>query len=308
MLPLRNHPATLHPDLIVGLQSGDDAGVYRLSKERALVQTVDFFTPIVDEAYDWGRIAAANALSDIYAMGAEPLTAMQMLGWPRDRLPIEAAADVLRGGADKMGEARCTVVGGHSIDSPEPTYGFAVTGLVDPAAVMTSSGARPGDALILTKPLGTGIIATAIKRERCPRGVRDEAVEMMTTLNFEAARLARRLEAHAVTDVTGFGLLGSLVTMLVSTTAARIDVSHVPVIEGVRDLCEQGHYPGGSVRNLEAVQGRLDAGGLDWISVRILADAQTSGGLVMAVHPSKVPADLVPIGWIEAGAGELRLV
>ncbi|MCZ6740434.1 MAG: selenide, water dikinase SelD, partial [Actinobacteria bacterium] len=180
---MQNHPAFSHPDLLIGIGTNDDAGVYALGDGRALVQTVDIFTPVVDQATDWGRIAAANALSDIYAMGATPLTALQYLGWPRDVLPFDLASEVMRGGMDVMEEAGCTVVGGHSIDSPEPTYGFAVTGVADSDRLVSNSGGQPEDVLILTKPLGMGVITTAIKREKCPSDLADEAIETMVMLN-----------------------------------------------------------------------------------------------------------------------------
>ncbi len=253
--PLLEHPASRHADLIVGVATSDDAGVMRLpgGDGRVLVQTVDFFTPIVDDPGDWGRIAATNALSDIYAMGATPLTALQLLGWPRDTLAFEAASEVVLGGAEVMATAGCVIVGGHSIDDPEPTYGFAVTGLVDESGVITNGGARPGDALVLTKPLGAGIATTAHKAGRCPPGVLDQVVSNMATLNDRAGAALRPNQAHAATDVTGFGLLGHLTEMLeASGVGAVVEMSQVPVIEGIRELYRQGFYPGGSRRNLQA--------------------------------------------------------
>jgi selenide,water dikinase len=304
--PLRDHPATRHPDLIVGFGGADDAGVYRLGEGRALVQTVDFFTPIVDDAFDWGRIAAANALSDIYAMGGSPLTALQLLGWPRDHLPLELAGEVLRGGGEIMAAASCTIVGGHSIDSPEPTYGFAVTGLIGTDVILTNAGAQPGDRLVLTKPLGMGIIATAIKRAACPPGLAARAVEVMTTLNRPAAEAMVAAGAHAATDVTGYGLLGHLSEMLVaSEVGASIDTGRVPVLEGVRELCQQGFYPGGSYRNLKAA-GEVVAGEVDDITLKVLADAQTSGGLLIALAASDTRLG-VEIGEITADTGRILL-
>ncbi len=264
------------------------------------MQTVDYFTPVVDDAYDWGRIAAANALSDVYAMGGRPLTALQLLGWPRDELPLDLATEVVRGGADVMQIAECTIVGGHSIDDTEPKYGFAVTGIVHPNRVITNVGGRPGDALVLTKPIGTGIIATALKRGTCPDDLRDRAVDVMATLNAHAGSVASSVGVSAGTDVTGFGLLGHLSEMLTSGIGARIDVDDVPVIEGAWELLASGAYPGGSVRNLDAVRDRLE--GADEPARRMLADAQTSGGLLLAVSPDRVPDLLDGLGQVTAGA------
>jgi selenide,water dikinase len=276
--------AVRHPDLLVGLENLDDAAVYRISEDAALVQTVDFFTPIVDEAYDWGRIAAANALSDVYAMGGRPLTALQLVGWPRERLSLDLLGEVLEGGAAVLAEAGCTLVGGHSVDDPEPKYGFAVTGLVDPERMVTKAGARVGDRLVLTKPLGTGIVSTAIKQEKATPELRDEAVRLMTTLNEGAARAMLAVGVHAATDVTGFGLLGHLGEMVrASGVAAVVEADRVPVIEGVAELAAQDVYPGGSRRNLKASSRFTDFGSLDEPHRRVLADAQTSGGLLLAV-------------------------
>lgn len=263
---------------MVGTATSDDAGVFRLAPGINLVQTVDFFTPVVDDPYDWGRIAAANALSDIYAMGASPLTALQMIGWPRGKLSFDILAEVVRGGLDIMAEAGCTVIGGHSIDDAEPKYGFAVTGTA--AQVVTNAGAMPGDRLILTKPIGTGIIATAIKRGDCPGPVAAAAVASMAALNQTAGELMAPT-AHAATDVTGFGLLGHLAEITsASGVGARVAVASVPVLAGARELLAGGAYPGGSIRNVEAVAGLVDG---DTTELRLLADAQTSGGLLIAV-------------------------
>lgn len=279
---MHGHPAATHPDLIVGTATSDDAGVYLVAPGMALVQTVDFFTPVVDDAYDWGRIAASNALSDVYAMGGTPLTALQLIGWPRDVIAWEVAAEVIRGGADVMAAAGCTVVGGHSVDDAEPKYGFAVTGLVDPDRVVTNSGGRPGDALVLTKPLGTGIVTTAIKRGACPPDLVTLVVEQMAERNDRAARAMRMVDVTAATDVTGFGFLGHLHEMLrASGLSAEIDTAGIPVIDGAGALLAAGFYPGGSGRNLEAATPHLD-GDVDADTIRMLADAQTSGGLLMA--------------------------
>lgn len=286
---MHDHPATHHPDLLVGIDTSDDAGVYRIAPDRGLVQTVDFFTPVVDHPRDWGRIAAANALSDVYAMGGNPLTALQMIGWPREKLDFALAAEVIEGGAEVMAEAGCTIVGGHSIDDLEPKYGFAVTGEVRlPGGLVTNAGGRPGDGLVLTKPIGTGIIATAIKRAVCPPEVAAEAVRWMTTLNRAASVAMVSAGVSAATDVTGFGLLGHLAEInRASGTGARLDAGAVPVIDGAWDLLEAGMFPGGSIRNLKAVAGFV-SGDTDDPVTRMLADAQTSGGLLIAVAEGAV--------------------
>lgn len=304
---MTNHPATVHPDLLIGVADADDAGVYSLGDGRALIQTVDIFTPVVDSPYDWGRIAAANALSDIYAMGGTPLTALNYLAWPRDVLSFELAAEVLRGGLDVMAGAGCVVLGGHSIDGPEPTFGFAVTGLAGTDEIVSTAGAVPGDVLILTKPLGIGIVTTAIKRGICPDEVAAAAIEQMVAINSAAGFALAPNHAHAATDVTGFGLLGHLKEMCeASGVGAAIEAGPVPVLDGVLDLLERGAWAGGSKRNLDSVQDFVDGGNLD---IRIYADAQTSGGLLVALGSDDVNSYLqsVPgaavIGNIVAGTG-----
>lgn len=285
--PVKGHAATVHPDLAVGIATSDDAGVFLIDGDRALVQTVDIFTPVVDSPWDWGRIAATNALSDIYAMGAEPVTALQYLAWPREDLPFALATEVIEGGLSVMAEAGCTVVGGHSIDSPEPTYGFAVTGIAPTGRIVTNSGANPGDALVLTKPLGIGIITTAIKRGVCPPEVAETAIEIMTSLNERAGSQLSAFRASAATDVTGFGLLGHLLEMCeASGVGAEIRFDDVPLIDGAAGLLEQGCWAGGSQRNLESVSASLRSN-LALDSVKLLADAQTSGGLLVAIPPER---------------------
>ena len=270
------------------MAAADDAGVYRLPDGPAVAQTVDFFTPVVDEPYDWGRAAAANSLSDVYAMGGRPLTALQLAGWPRDDLPWEMLEETMAGGADVMAEAGTTVLGGHSIDNPTPLYGFAVTGLVDPELMTAKRGARPGDAVVLTKPLGTGVAATAIRRGKATEALREAAVEVMTSLNGPAAQAMTASGVKCATDVTGFGLLGHLREIILASGAgARIRAESVPVLDGIAELVEEGVYPGGSERNLEAVREMLTTQAGE-TQVRILADAQTSGGLLMAVPPGRV--------------------
>ena len=286
--PVRGHSAAIHPDLLVGLSTSDDAGVFALGDGRVLVQTVDIFTPVVDSPTDWGRIAAANALSDIYAMGATPATALQYLAWPRGALAFDLATEVISAGMDVMSEAGCTVVGGHSIDSPEPTYGFAVTGIAPVDAVVTNAGARVGDSLVLTKPLGIGIITTAIKRDACPPELAKAAIEQMVSLNEKAGASLQPHRASAATDVTGFGLLGHLMEICqASGVGAVIRLGAVPILEGVAGLLGQGMWAGGSQRNLRFIESDLvtDHDVDEW---KPLIDAQTSGGLLVALPPEEV--------------------
>jgi selenide,water dikinase len=266
-------------DLLVGLDDGDDGAVVRIEGDRAVVLTADFFTPVVDDAYDWGRIAAANALSDVYAMGGEPLVAVNLLAWPRDRIPFELAAEVLRGGADVCTEAGCHLAGGHSIDDPEPKYGLAVTGLADAGRLLRNDAGTAGVPLTLTKPLGLGILNN---RHKATGEVFPEAVATMTTLNRDASRADLAAGASCATDVTGFGLLGHLYKLCrASGVTAVLDAAAVPFLDGVRDSLAAGYVPGGSRRNLDWVRPHLDAGVSDDELV-LLADAQTSGGLLVA--------------------------
>lgn len=284
---------TSDPNLLVGLNTSDDAAVYRLSPDLAIAQTVDFLTPLVDDPYQYGQIAAANAISDIYAMGATPLLALNIVAFPTDALPMAVLGDILRGGADKAGEADVRIIGGHSIDDKEPKYGMAVTGLVHPDRILRNSTARPGDRLFLTKPLGMGVISTAIKRDLADAALIERAVSVMTTLNKGAARAALDVGVDASTDVTGFGLLGHLHEMTAgSGVGARIAFAQVPVLEGVLALAAQGVVPGGSKRNLAYVEEFVSfADSLDQTRRLILADAQTSGGLLLAV-PAQRAASL----------------
>ncbi len=294
--PVQGHAAATHPNLILGVGLADDAGVFALGDGRALIQTIDIFTPVVDDPYDWGRVAAANALSDVYAMGAKPLTALNYLAWPRDELPFDLASAVLEGGMDVMSEAGCTVVGGHSVDAPEPSFGYAVTGVGDTRSVVDVAGARPGDQLVVTKPLGIGIATTAIKKGLCPPEVAAAAVEVMTKLNSAAGDALAATSARAATDVTGFGLLGHLDEICrASGVGATVTSSSVPVIAGVRELLEVGAWAGGSQRNLENSEGRV-VGSVPPQELKLLVDAQTSGGLLVALSPENVGKyqDLVP--------------
>ena len=284
---------TQHPDLLVGIDGSDDAAVYRITDDLALVQTVDFFTPIVDDPGTWGRIAAANALSDVYAMGGTPLTALQLLSWPRDELPWSVAADVIDGAVETLTEACCTLVGGHSIDDTTPKFGFAITGTVHPDKMITNAAAHPGDRLVLTKALGTGLIATAIKNGAAAAVVQDAAIASMARLNASASKAALNAGVRAGTDVTGFGLLGHLAEMLrASSVSAVLDASAVPVLEGAAEIVADGHVPGGTKRNYRSVKDSVDFGDTPQSVRTLLVDAQTSGGLLLAV-PDADLADLV---------------
>ena len=277
--------------VIVGYDTADDAGVYRLRDDLAVAFTADFFTPIVDDPYDWGRIAAANALSDIYAMGAEPLMALNLVAWPREGLPLDLLAEVLRGGRDVARSAGIAVVGGHSIDDAEPKYGMAAVGVLHPDDVIRNSGGKEGDVLLLTKPLGTGVVSTALKRDAAPAGLVEEAVALMTTLNAPAARLARSHGVRGGTDVTGFGLLGHLRELAAASgCAAEVDLAAVPVIEGVRGLIREGMVAGGTKRNRDFVDAVVDWGDLDDHEQFLLADAQTSGGLLLCAPADRAEA------------------
>jgi selenide,water dikinase len=283
-------------DLMVAVEYGDDGAVVRVSQGMAVVVTADFFTPVVDDAYTFGRIAATNALSDIYAMGGMPLVALNLLGWPRDKLPIELAAEVLRGGLAAGRAANCHVAGGHSIDDPEPKYGMAVTGVADPDALLRIDARQPGLPLSLTKPIGTGVLNAWHK---ATGQVSDAAVEVMTTLNAEASQQALAAGIRCATDVTGFGLLGHLFKLArASGVTAVVDHAAVPLIEGTRAAARAGHMPGGSRRNLEWVLPHTDTGGLGEENLLLLADAQTSGGLLVAGELPGAPVigELVPGG------------
>ncbi len=269
------------PNLLVGALSGDDAAVWRLSDERALVVTADFITPVVDDARTWGRIAAANAVSDVYAMGGTPLLALNLVGWNVDELPTDLLGDVLQGGLDIAAEAGFVVAGGHTVDDPEPKYGMAVVGEVHPDRILTNAGLRVGDVLVLTKPLGIGIATTAIKREVADGTLADAAIGSMVRLNAAARDAALAAGAAGCTDVTGFGLLGHLQRMAAeSGVDVDIDVDAVPVLDGIADLLADGVVPGGSQRNLDHVRPMLDAGSHGDDTQLLLADAQTSGGLL----------------------------
>ena len=282
-------PVPTDPRVLVGAATGDDAAVFRIAEDRALVATVDFFTPIVDDPEDFGAIAAANSLSDVYAMGASPLFALSLVGFPRDKLDSGVLERIVAGGAAALAEAGVPVVGGHSIDDAEPKFGYAVTGEVHPERVVTNRGAAPGDLLYLTKPLCSGLVATAIKRGLCPPDLATRAVAVMRHLNRQASEAMVAVGPSAATDVTGYGLLGHLANLLPADAGvgAEVQASAVPVLEGLGELVGADLFPSGSRRNLQALESRVHWGGLPEPERLLLCDAQTSGGLLVAVPPDR---------------------
>jgi selenide, water dikinase len=304
-----------HPDLLVGTETGDDAAVWRLDADRALVATTDLITPVVNDARTWGRIAATNAVSDVYAMGGRPLFALNLVAWPADELSTELLTEVLTGGVEVGTECGFAVVGGHTVDDPEPKYGLAVVGEVHPDRILTNTGLRDGDLLVLTKALGIGVATTAIKQGRASAELVDAAVASMTVSNAAAGAAALAAGATGATDVTGFGLLGHLARMLAASGMdAELDVAAVPVLPGVRELVSDGVLPGGSRRNRDWVADQLDIQGVDELEVLVLADAQTSGGLLFGAAPDpaaqaaatlREPAAV--IGRVRTGGGRITL-
>ncbi len=307
-----------HPDLLVGVETGDDAAVWRLDAGRALVATTDFLTPVVDDPRTWGRIAAMNAVSDVYAMGGRPLFALNLVCWPSSELPAALLGEVLAGGADVGAECGFAVVGGHSVDDPEPKYGLAVIGEVHPERILTNAGLRAGDALVLTKRLGIGVVTTAIKAGTAAADVVDVAVRSMTASNAAAAAAAVAAGATGCTDVTGFGLLGHLSKMAAASRVdAEIEVAVVPLLPGARGLAQAGIVPGGTRRNRDWTAAVVDAGDFSEVDVLLLADAQTSGGLLFGAAPERAAAAVaeltgqgVPaavIGAVHGGTGRISM-
>ena len=293
------------------METADDAAVYRLTPELAVIQTVDFFTPILDDPYDWGRVAAANALSDVYAMGGRPVLCLNLVGWPRGQLSLDILAKVLAGAVSVASSAGAVVAGGHSIDDREPKFGMSVMGVAHPDHLFRISAARPDDRLVLTKPIGTGILSSALKAGRIDDPyITERMVESMVCLNESAARAAHDAGCQAATDVTGFGLLGHLRKMLeASSCAATLFVDRIPLLPGVRRFAEEGIVPGGTRRNVEWVEHSLDHGDFDDITVALLADAQTSGGLLLCWpdKPGEAPGPV--IGTVTEGpVGRISLV
>jgi len=309
---LRRLPKVEDARALVGHETRDDAAVYRLSATEAVVETADFFTPVVDDPYWFGRIAAANAFSDIWAMGARPLFALNLVCFPAKQLPLEVLGEILRGGSEAAALAGAPVLGGHSIDDPEPKYGMAVTGIVHPDRILRNVGARPGDQLLLTKPLGSGILTTAIKRGTASAAEVELVTGVMAELNRAAGEvLAASGAVSALTDVTGFGLLGHAWEMAEGSRALlRIEAARVPVLPGVRELAERDVVPGGSKANLEWVRPHVRFGkGIDRTTELVLADAQTNGGLLAAVPAEKLPGllhELAGRGVRAERVGEVR--
>lgn len=294
-------PKFSDPDLIVGFETSDDAAVYRITDETAVIQTLDFFTPVVDDPYTFGQVAAANALSDIYAMGGEPKIALNIVCFPENVDP-DVLGEILRGGADKVREAGAVLVGGHSIQDDVPKYGLSVTGLVHPERVYKNFGCRKGDVLILTKQLGSGIINTAVKAEMASEHAEQEVIRVMTTLNKKAKDTAQNFSVHACTDVTGFGLLGHCSEMAEASRAViEINVDGIAFMEGAKEYAAMGLVPGGAYRNQRHVSGMLDAGDVDEVYVDLLSDPQTSGGLLIAVPGEEADAMLQALDETELG-------
>ena len=276
----------------MGYEHADDAGVFKLTDDIALVQTLDFFTPIVDDPGDFGRIAAANALSDVYAMGATPVTAMNIVAFPRETMPMSVLEEILTGGLEKVHEAGALLLGGHTIDDTELKFGLSVTGTIHPDKVMANSGAKPGDLLVITKPIGTGIINTATKGDMAEKSHIEAATLNMTRLNRVAAELALKRNSHAITDITGFGLAGHLGEMVIaSDVGAELDVGSVPLIEGTREYASIGLVPAGAHRNRDYLSCRfMDAEKVTSVDMDILNDPQTSGGLLVSLAPQDAEA------------------
>jgi len=297
-------PPIVDPNVLTASASRDDAAVYRIAPDRALVATLDFFTPIVDDPSDFGAIAAANSISDVYAVGARPLFALGITAFPREKLNTGLLEKIVAGGAAKMAEAGIAVVGGHSVDDPEPKFGYTVIGEVHPDRLVGHDGARAGDVLFLTKPLGSGLVTTAIKRGLCPPALERLAIDVMSTLNRRASEAMLAAGATAATDVTGYGLIGHLANL---AGGADIDLREVPFMDGVRDLAERDLFPDGSRRNHAAYRDQVDWGELAEIDQLMLCDAQTSGGLLVAIPPDKAAGfPGVRIGTIN-GHGSIRV-
>jgi selenide,water dikinase len=277
------------PRLLVGHETFDDAGVFRVSDDVAIVQSVDFFAPIVDDPYEFGQVAAANALSDIYAMGGTPLTAMNIAAFPTGQLPIEVLTHILRGGQDKVHEAGAHIIGGHTVIDDEVKYGLSVTGRIDPRTMLTNAGAKPGDRLVLTKPIGNGILATAMKKGELDAAAAREVLSLMRELNADASKAALAVESRCATDVTGFGLLGHASHVArASAVTLEIRTEAVPLLPGARAAWLAGARPGGGNRNLEYLDSLVNWSGASDIDRALLSDPQTSGGLLVAVPPSRV--------------------
>ena len=296
MQVLSKVPLITDPNLLVGTETGDDAAVYRINDSQALILTVDFFPPITDDPFEFGEIAAANSLSDVYAMGGRPVVALNIVGFPAS-LDKDILGEVMRGGYSKANEAGCLIAGGHTVDDPEPKYGLSVVGLVEPGKQVSNAGAKPGDALVLTKPLGTGIITTAAKQGTVEPDVMQGAVKTMSTLNRAASEAMMTVGVNSATDITGFGLMGHLKSMVRgSGVTAEVRLAAVPVLPGARELLERGVAPGGTHRNLASVADAVDWDpGLTDNDQLLLCDAQTSGGLLISVPSDRKDALLAEL-------------
>jgi selenide,water dikinase len=283
---LKALPPIEDPRLLVGTNTADDAGVYRLSDDLAIIQTVDFFTPILDDPFTFGQVAAANSLSDCYAMGGTPVTVLNIVGWPSGTFPLSTLTDILKGGQDKVVEAGAVVAGGHTCIDRELKYGLAVTGIVHPDHIITNADAEPEDKLILTKPLGMGVISTAIKQGRGTPELERKVGGIMTVLNKTAAEVMKRFRVHACTDVTGFGLMGHLYEMMAASgTSARLNFRAIPILDEAYDFAGPETVPGGSRNNLNFLKPHVELRGLNEEQTILIHDAQTSGGLIISVHP-----------------------
>jgi selenide,water dikinase len=307
-----------HPDLLVGTETSDDAAVWRIGPDRALVATVDFITPIVDDARAWGRVAAVNSVSDVYAMGGKPLFALNIMCWNSQELPGEILHQVLAGAGEVAAECGFAIVGGHTVDDPEPKFGLSVVGEAHPDRILRNSGLRPSDHLVLTKAIGSGVISTAAKARAAPAEALDAMLASLFRTNAEAAETALASGATGATDVTGFGLLGHLGQMARSSRVnVTLDVGAVPLLQGARELAAAGHVPGGSRRNLEWIRAQVDLGTADTTSIALLADAQTSGGLLFGADREQAEAAVTRlaasghacavVGRAEPGEGMIRL-
>ena len=285
---VRALPRTSDPNLLVGTDHFDDAGVYRLDNTTALVQTLDFFPPLVDDSYQFGRIAAANSLSDVYAMGGRPLTAMNIVGFPDKDLPIEILGEILRGGAERVAAAGAVIVGGHSVRDAEIKYGLSVTGVVHPDRILTNGGAKVGDVIVLTKPIGSGVLTTAAKKDMIAESDLAEAIEVMADLNRDGCEAALEVGVRGATDITGFGLIGHVYEMAeASDTTIEMDAHQVPLLQRTLELAQQGVVTRAAKSNLEHLGERFRNDGVDPVLLNVLADAQTSGGLLLSVAAAK---------------------
>ena len=315
---MRRLAPTTNKQLLVGTETGDDAAVYQIAVDRALVLTADFITPVVDDARSWGRVAAANSVSDVYAMGGKPLIALNLVGWNVDELPTELLGEVLAGGNDVAEAGGFLVVGGHTIDDPEPKYGMCVVGEVHPDKMLTNAGLKPGQSLIITKPLGVGVVTTAIKNDKASADVAAAAIASMAKLNDKASAIAVAAGATGCTDVTGFGLLGHLGRMAQeSRVDATLIVDAMPFLPGSKELAAEGMIPGGTRRNLAWMEDKIVTGSHSDTTVLLFADAQTSGGLIFGVDPDNAEDalnelldsghDAAIVGHTAAGAGTITL-